>query len=110
MSIVFFISCKFYILYKEQPNENNFRNLLTSSYDPVRIDLSNRKGVIEMALTYEQIKLLAEQSVRDGEQRYTEAQIRDMVGAPTIEEEETCICGEPLEDCPEGYEHMTMGY
>ena len=29
-------------------------------------------------------KLLAEQSVRDGEQRYTEAQIRDMVGAVDI--------------------------
>ena len=66
--------------------------------------LSIRKG-----LTDEQVSLLAECSVRGGEQRYTEAQIRDMVGAPTIEEEETCICGDPLETCPDGYEHMTHG-
>ena len=66
--------------------------------------LSIRKG-----LTDKQVSLLAECSVRGGEQRYTEAQIRDMVGAPTIEEEETCICGDPLETCPDSYEHMTHG-
>ena len=54
-------------------------------------------------------KLLAEQSIRDGEQRYTEAQIRDMVGAPSIEEENTCLCGEPLDECSEAYVHMTSG-
>ncbi len=83
---------------------------MTSSYEPVRMDLSNLKGVKEMALTYEQIKLLAEQSFVGGKQKYTEAQIRDMVGAPSIEEDELCICGEPLETCDEAYDHMTMGY
>lgn len=39
----------------------------------------------------------------------TEAEVRDLVGAPTLEEEEHCICGERLEDCKEGYEHMTHG-
>ena len=62
-----------------------------------------------MTLTYEQIKLLAESSVRDGEQRYTEAQIRDMVGAPSIEEEETCMCGEKINECVDAYSHMTHG-
>jgi len=57
----------------------------------------------------EHIKILAECSVRDGEQRYTEAQIRDMVGAPTREEEEYCICGDKLVDCKDGYIHMTSG-
>jgi len=63
-----------------------------------------------MSLTPEQIKMLAECSIRDGEQKLTEAQIRDMVGAPTREEEEYCICGERLEDCKDGYVHMTSGY
>ena len=62
-----------------------------------------------MSLTYEQIKLLAEQSVRDGEQRYTESQIRDMVGAPSIEEDQVCGCGEDVKTCPDAYEHMTHG-
>ena len=58
-----------------------------------------------------QMKLLAEQSIRDGEQRYTEEQIRAMVGAPTIEESEHCICGEPLDSSHMGcYEHMSSGY
>ena len=55
-------------------------------------------------------KLLAEQSVRDGEQRYTEAQIRDMVGAVDIEEEGLCMCGKEVDKCPDAYSHMTMGY
>ena len=42
--------------------------------------------------------------------KLTEAEVRDLVGAPTQEEEEHCICGERLEDCKEGYEHMTQGY
>lgn len=96
-------------MYKEQSSENNFKKWLTSVSDPVIIDLSNRKGVIEMALTYEQIKLLAEQSFRGGEQRYTEAEIRAMVGAPSIEEEEICGCGEPINECPDAYEHVTHG-
>lgn len=40
---------------------------------------------------------------------FTEAEVRDLVGAPTQEEEEHCICGERLEDCKEGYVHMTSG-
>lgn len=41
-----------------------------------------------------------------------ESQIRDMVGAPTREEEENeiCLCGEPLDTCPDAYTHVTMGY
>ena len=54
-------------------------------------------------------KLLAECSIRDGEQRYTEDQIRSMVGAPSKEEEELCTCGESLKSCPESYVHMTSG-
>ncbi len=38
-----------------------------------------------------------------------EAEVRDLVGAPTKEEEETCACGAPLEGCPDTYEHMTHG-
>ena len=90
--------------------KNNFIKLLTSSYEPVRMDLSNHKGVKDMALTYEQKFMLVDESFTGGKQKYTEAQIRDMVGAPTIEEDELCICGEPLETCKEAYEHMTMGY
>jgi len=64
---------------------------------------------IRKPLTAEQVSLLAECSVRDGEQRYTKAQIRDMVGAPTIEEEETCMCGELINECDDAYSHMTHG-
>ena len=62
-----------------------------------------------MSLTNEQVKILSEQSVRIGEKRYTESQIRDLVGAPTIEESETCMCGEKLDKCPDAYGHMTHG-
>ena len=41
-------------------------------------------------------------------EKYTEEQIRAIVGAPT-REEETCGCGEPLDTCPDAYEHMTHG-
>lgn len=64
-------------------------------------------------MTEEQIKILAEQSIRDGEQRYTEEQIRSMVGAPSKEESETCLCGRSLLDFPanpECYIHMSKGY
>ena len=54
-------------------------------------------------------KLLAEQSIVDGEQTLTEDQVRSMMGAPTREEEEYCICGDKIEDCPDGYVHMTSG-
>jgi hypothetical protein len=57
----------------------------------------------------EYIKLLAEQSIRDGEQRYTEAQIRSLVGAPDIDEDNTCGCGDDINTCPDAYEHMTHG-
>ena len=46
--------------------------------------------------TYE---LLAATSVRDGKQRYNEAQIRSMVGAPSIGEENTCTCGANINEC-----------
>ena len=39
----------------------------------------------------------------------TEDQVRSIVGAPTREEEETCMCGEPIATCPDSYEHMTHG-
>lgn len=57
------------------------------------------------------IRLLAEQSIRDGEQRYTEDQIRSMVGAPTTEESTTCVCGKSLDEFdPDCYGHMSQGY
>ena len=59
----------------------------------------------------EMIRLLAEQSIRDGEQRYTEDQIRAMVGAPSVEESKHCVCGKSLDefdsDC---YTHMAKGF
>jgi len=39
----------------------------------------------------------------------SEAQIRSLMGAPSQEESETCLCGEPLDDCPDSYEHVTSG-
>lgn len=38
-----------------------------------------------------------------------EATVRDMVGAPTELEEQYCVCGELIEECDEGYVHMTSG-
>lgn len=59
----------------------------------------------------EYIVLLAEASIRDGEQRYSEEDIRALVGAPTIEESKTCICGKSLDEFnPNCYEHMAKGY
>jgi len=54
-------------------------------------------------------KILSKQSVVDGKQKYTEAQIRDMVGAPSREEDELCACGDKVNECSESYEHMTHG-
>jgi hypothetical protein len=54
-------------------------------------------------------EILAKQSVRDGEQRYTESQIRDMVGAPSIEELDECLCGKNINECDEAYVHVTSG-
>jgi|TARA_B110000285_G_scaffold162143_1_gene181091 hypothetical protein len=54
-------------------------------------------------------QLLAEQSTGNGEQRYTESQIRDMVGAPSLEENEMCICGDEIVNCAHSYDHMTHG-
>lgn len=62
-------------------------------------------------------KILAEQSIVDGTQKFTEADIRDMVGAPTIEEEleakaraerNECICG--VINCPDEYSCVTSGF
>ena len=59
----------------------------------------------------DQTKMLAEQSIRDGEQRYSEEQIRAIVGAPSIEEADTCLCGRSLSNFnPECYIHMSKGY
>jgi hypothetical protein len=41
----------------------------------------------------------------------TEEQVRGIVGAPTREESETCICGKPLDSSHMAcYEHMSKGY
>ena len=40
----------------------------------------------------------------------TEAQVRDLVGAPSYEESLICDCGEPLAECKDSYVHMTSGY
>lgn len=39
----------------------------------------------------------------------TEDKVRDIVGAPSIEESETCECGKKLDQCKNSYEHMTHG-
>lgn len=54
-------------------------------------------------------ELLAKQSIVDGEQKLTEDQVRSMMGAPSKEEDETCMCGDPIDTCPDAYEHMTHG-
>mgnify|MGYP001605476430 CR=1 FL=1 len=40
---------------------------------------------------------------------FTEAEVRDIVGAPTQEEDGLCLCGEKTEECSEAYAHMTSG-
>ena len=39
----------------------------------------------------------------------SEAQVRSLVGAPSQEEEQTCMCGESIDTCPDAYSHMTQG-
>ena len=39
----------------------------------------------------------------------TEERVRDIVGAPTLEESITCVCGDRLNECKDSYEHMTHG-
>ena len=39
----------------------------------------------------------------------TEERVRDIVGAPTLEESITCVCGDRLDECKDSYEHMTHG-
>ena len=39
----------------------------------------------------------------------SEDHVRSIVGAPSIEESETCACGDKLEECKDSYEHMTHG-
>ena len=39
----------------------------------------------------------------------SEAQWRSLMGAPSIEEENTCLCGEPIDECPDAYVHVTSG-
>ena len=41
---------------------------------------------------------------------FSEAEIRDLVGAPTVLESEYCVCGELLNICKHAYEHMTHGF
>jgi hypothetical protein len=101
-----------YILYKECRSEINFIKPLTDTQTPCIIDLSdlnNKVRSIRMGLTNEQITLLAKQSTVGGKQRWTESQIRDMVGAPSIEEDQLCGCGDDINICPDAYEHMTCG-
>ena len=54
-------------------------------------------------------ELLAKQSIVDGEQKLTEDQVRSMMGAPSKEEDDTCMCGDRIDTCPDAYEHMTHG-
>jgi len=39
----------------------------------------------------------------------SEGQMRSLMGAPDIDEEGTCMCGENLNDCEDAYTHMTHG-
>lgn len=85
---------------------------MTDGQTPCIIDLSdlnNKVRSTQMGLTNEQITLLAEQSTVGGKQRWSESQIRDMVGAPSIEEDQICGCGDDINICPDAYEHMTHG-
>lgn len=41
---------------------------------------------------------------------FSEAEIRDLVGAPTELESQYCMCGELLNKCKDSYGHMTHGY
>lgn len=39
----------------------------------------------------------------------SEGQIRSLMGAPDVDENELCMCGDPIDECPDAYEHMTHG-
>ena len=39
----------------------------------------------------------------------TEDVVRDIVGAPTLEESITCVCGTKLNECEDSYDHMSSG-
>ncbi len=39
----------------------------------------------------------------------SEDQVRDLVGAPTVEESRMCICGAQLDKCGDAYDHMSNG-
>jgi hypothetical protein len=54
--------------------------------------------------------VLAELSKLTIRKPLSESQVRDMVGAPTIEEDEHCVCGKRTEECDDAYDHMTHGY
>ena len=43
------------------------------------------------------------------EETLNEDTVRNIVGAPTLEESITCVCGEKLNECKDSYEHMTSG-
>jgi hypothetical protein len=38
-----------------------------------------------------------------------ESQVRDIVGAPTLEEDAHCMCGKKINECEDSYVHMTSG-
>lgn len=39
----------------------------------------------------------------------TETQMRNLMGAPDESENDICMCGEPIDTCPDAYGHMTHG-
>ena len=48
---------------------------------------------------------------KDTFKTFNEEVVRSIVGAPTVEESERCICGLELSDSnPDCYSHMTQGY
>jgi len=63
--------------------------------------MSDGRGLVKMK-TKELINTLVELTI-------SEDYVRSEVGAPTLEEEQLCCCGEELESCPDSYVHMTSG-
>jgi hypothetical protein len=53
--------------------------------------------------------LQAEQLEARQGHKCSEDQIRSIVGAPSIEEDKFCMCGEAIDNCPDSYSHMTQG-
>ena len=66
-------------------------------------DMINRRQSME-----EFARQAAELEAKQGH-KCSEDQIRSIVGAPSIEEESLCMCGEAIDSCPDAYEHMTQG-